>query len=124
VRGIGRTLEEAFEQAALALTAIVLEPEAVEATSAIEVSCEAPDDELLLVDWLNALIYEMATRRYLFGRFAVKIEGGRLTATAWGQPIGLAHQELALEPKGATYTALSIRQHDDDGWTAECVVDV
>jgi tRNA nucleotidyltransferase (CCA-adding enzyme) len=54
----------------------------------------------------------------------VKIEGGRLTATAWGQPIGLAHQELALEPKGATYTALSIRQHDDDGWTAECVVDV
>jgi SHS2 domain-containing protein len=34
----------------------------------VRISCSAPDDELLLVDWLNALIYEMALRKMLFGR--------------------------------------------------------
>jgi tRNA nucleotidyltransferase (CCA-adding enzyme) len=38
----------------------------VKPSTAVEVSCEAPDDELLLVDWLNALVYEMAMRQVLF----------------------------------------------------------
>ena len=45
--------------------------------TSIKVSCEAPDLELLFVDWLNAVIYEMAIRKMLFGRFAVTIEGTR-----------------------------------------------
>ncbi len=35
---------------------------------------------LLLIDWLNALVYEMATRRMLFGAFVVTIEDSRLHA--------------------------------------------
>ena len=38
-------------------------------------NCEAPDLELLFVEWLNAIIYEMAVRKMLFGRFSVRIEG-------------------------------------------------
>jgi tRNA nucleotidyltransferase (CCA-adding enzyme) len=60
VRGFGAT-PEAFEQAACALTAVVTRA-AVKSLSAIEVRCEAPDLELLLVEWLNAIIYEMAER--------------------------------------------------------------
>ncbi len=67
-----RRASEAFEQAALALTAVVADPARVGANSAIEIRCEAPDDELLLADWLNALVYEMATRGMLFGRFDVR----------------------------------------------------
>ena len=59
--GYGATPAEAFEQAALALTAIVTHAE-VKPLTAIEVTCEAPDLELLFVDWLNAIIYEMAVR--------------------------------------------------------------
>ena len=44
----------------------------------VEVSCQAPDLELLFVEWLNAIIYEMAVRNMLFARFAVTIEGTRL----------------------------------------------
>jgi tRNA nucleotidyltransferase (CCA-adding enzyme) len=123
VRGVAPTLAGAFEQAALALSAIVSEPGPSNDSVIVEVSCEAPDEELLLVDWLNALIYEAATRRLLFGRFEVQIEGTRLKAKAWGQPIDLENQELTVEPKGATYTALSVRQ-EGDSWVAECVVDV
>jgi len=123
VRGVASTIDGAFEQAALALSAIVAEPESLAAKVMIDVECEAPDAELLLVDWLNALIYETATRHLLFGRFEVQIEGTQLKARVWGQAIDLGSQELTVEPKGATYTALSVRR-EDGSWVAECVVDV
>ena len=55
VRGIGATRGQAFEQAALALTAVIADPARVAADTMVELRCEAPDDELLLADWLNAL---------------------------------------------------------------------
>jgi len=124
VRGLGRTPAEAFEQAALALTAVLTDPERVRPREAVPVRCEAPDLELLLVDWLNALVYEMATRRMLFGRFAVRIEDGRLEATARGEPVAPARHAPAVEVKGATYTALAVRRRADGCWLAQCVVDV
>ena len=53
VRGLGATLAEAFEQAALALTAVIVDPADVAPSEMIRLSCAAPDAELLLVDWLN-----------------------------------------------------------------------
>ena len=85
VRGIGATREAAFEQAAMAMTAAVANLGAVAARDAVDISCAAPDDELLLVDWLNAIIYEMATRHMLFSRFEVSFDGGRLQARALGR---------------------------------------
>ncbi len=79
---------------------------------------------MLLVDWLNALIYEMATRRMLFSRFDVSIEGERLSATAWGEEVDVERHQPTVEIKGATYTALEVRQGADGRWIAQCVVDV
>ncbi len=90
----------------------------------VEIDCEAPDHEVLLVDWLNALIFEMATRRMVFGKCEVAIAGSTLHARAWGQRLNIEDQELTVEPKGATYTALSVRRQEDAAWVAECVVDV
>ena len=124
VRGIGTSREEAFEQAALALTAVVTDPQTVRPKEAVEIACEAPDDGLLLVDWLNALIYEMATRHMLWSRFTVRIEGQRLQATAWGEKTDVARHQPTVEVKGATYTNLSVRQDETGAWLAQCVVDV
>lgn len=124
VRGIGATLGEAFEQAALAMTAVVTDPAQVAADTIIEIRCEAPDDELLLADWLNALIYEMATRDMLFGRFAVSLHDHVLEAKAWGEPLDRLRHRPAVEVKGATYTALSVARRGDGMWVAQCVVDV
>ncbi len=124
VRGVGRTLAEAFEQAGLALTAVVTDPLSVRALVAVEIACEAPDPEALLFDWLNAIVYEMDTRDLLFGRFEVRIEDGRLRATAWGEPVRVEAHQPAVEVKGATYTALRVGQDEGGAWTAECVVDV
>lgn len=123
VRGFGAMPAQAFEQAALALTAVVTRAR-VEPVSPVEVKCDAPDVELLFVDWLNAIIYEMAVRNMLFSRFDVRIEGTELTATLWGEPVDIARHAPACEPKGATYTALRVAREDDGTWSAACVVDV
>jgi tRNA nucleotidyltransferase (CCA-adding enzyme) len=124
VRGVGTTRERAFEQAALALTAVVIDPRELSPRESVEIACEAPDDELLLADWLNVLVYQMATRGLLFGRFEVHLEGRRLRGRAWGEPIDVVRHRPAVEVKGATYTALSVRCQPDGTWVAQCVVDV
>lgn len=124
VRGIGATPGEAFEQAAVALTAVIADPARVAANDAVGIRCAAPDDELLFADWLNALVYEMAARGMLFGRFDVALRGHELAATAWGEPLDRERHRPAVEVKGATYTALAVAQRDDGMWVAQCVVDV
>lgn len=124
VRGIGTTREEAFEQAAVALAAVITDPALVVGRRDIVVECEATDSEVLLVDWLNALVYEMAVRGMIFGRFVVRLEGIRLHGKAWGEEIDVARHEPAVEVKGATYTSLFVGQNPDGSWVAQCVVDV
>lgn len=124
VRGLGATLEQAFEQAALALTAVVTDPATVRPSNMISLSCEAPDDELLLVDWLNALVYEMATRSMLFSRFEVQLAGHSLDAKIWGEALDVVRHHPAVEVKGATYTDLKVARQPDGSWLAQCVVDV
>lgn len=124
VRGIGGTLAQAYEQAALAMTAAITELATVAPQTMVQLSCAAPDAELLLVDWLNALVYEMATRRMLFSRFEVQLQDYHLTAKVWGEAIDVARHHPATEVKGATYTALKVAQQVDGSWLAQCVVDV
>jgi SHS2 domain-containing protein len=124
VRGIGSSVEEAFEQAAIALTAVVGEVAAVRPQQAVEVHCEAPDMELLLVSWLNAIIYEMAVRKMLFSVFRISLAGCSLTGTLSGERVDPERHQLAVEPKGATVTALQVSRNSDGQWVAQCVIDV
>lgn len=125
IRGVGKTVEEAFAQAALAMTAVVTDPGLIDPREPVEVQCENTDRALLLVDWLNALVYEMATRRMLFSEFHVGLVGDRLDAVAKGEPVDVPRHQPAAEVKGATYTALRVEHDPSSGlWIAQCVVDV
>ena len=124
VRGFGNTPAGAFEQAARALTAVVADLNSVQARHVVEIRCESTDPELLLFDWLNALIYEMAVRHMLFSRFDVRIDGQRLEARAWGENLDLSRHRPAVEIKGATFTELKLAQDAYVRWTAQYVVDV
>ncbi|MBT8117745.1 MAG: archease [Gammaproteobacteria bacterium] len=124
VRGIGQSREQAFEEAAVALTAVITEPDKVSCRESVTVHCEAPDMELLFADWLNALVFEMATRKLLFGRFRVELDGTHLHATACGEPVDVARHQPAAEVKGATYTELLVCEDKAGVWRAQCVVDV
>ena len=123
LRGTGATKAQAFGQIGLALTAVVTEPDRVDARESVEIRCEAPDDEMLLLDWLNSLIYEMAIRRMLFRTFDVAIDGRRLRAEVRGEAVDPARHEPAVEVKGATCTELAVVT-TGGGWLVQCVVDV
>jgi len=124
VRGFGATMAQAFEQAALALTAVITEPDLVRDRHRVEISCEAPDTDILLADWLNALVFEMATRGMLFSRFEVTIDGAQLTAKAWGERVDVSRHHPAAEVKGATLSELEVAKDENGSWHAQCIVDV
>ncbi len=124
IRGIGSTLTEAFENAALAMTAVIVDPDLVQALETIKITCEEDDPELLFVDWLNSIIYLMATRSMLFSRFSVQIEGSQLHASIQGEPLDRKRHQPTVEIKGATYTTLRVEQTANGNWIAQTVVDV
>jgi len=123
VRGRGATLGEAFANAGRALSGVVTDPASVREVLSVEIACEAADPELLLFDWLNALVFEMSTRCVLFARYEVKVEGAMLRARAFGEPVEVARHHPAVEVKGATWTGMRVAR-EGGSWIAECVVDV
>jgi len=124
IRGIGPTKEEAFRQAAMALTAVVTDPAGVGLKREVIIEREAPDDGILLMDWLNALIYEMSANQLIFGSFDVLLGDHHLEGRAWGEKVDVERHEPVVEVKGATFTALSVAQNSNHDWVAQCVVDV
>lgn len=123
VRGFGNTPAEAFEQAALAMSAIITELSLIDAVDEVTIICQEADQELLFADWLNALIFEMSTRNMLFSQFEVFIDNGHLEAMARGESIDVKRHQPTVEIKGATYTELAV-QCSQGQWLAQCVVDV
>ena len=82
---------------ALALTAVITDPDTVHPREAVEVRCEAPDYEILLADWLNALVFEMATRGMLFSEFSITLEGEHLHGTARGEAVDVQRHQPAAD---------------------------
>jgi protein archease len=124
IRGIAPTLEQAFEQAALAMTAVITDPVGVMPSEAVPIHCTGTDNDFLFMDWINELVYAMAVRGLLFNRFQVSINDGELTATAFGEAVDRQRHQPAVEIKGATLTELHVYQQPDGQWVAQCVVDV
>lgn len=124
LRAAADSREELFRLMAEALTALVAEPGSVRPVETINVSCEAPDDALLMVDWLNTLIFEMATRKMLFSAWQVRLDDHRLVASVSGEAVDRRRHKPVVEVKGATYTSLSVAQGADGIWHGQCVVDV
>jgi tRNA nucleotidyltransferase (CCA-adding enzyme) len=124
LRATGPDKATVFAMMARAMTAAITDPERIEARDAIAIECAAPSDEVLLVDWLNALVFEMATRKMLFGEFEVGIENGQLHGVARGENVDIERHAPAVEVKGATFTSLELKQNAQGAWSAQCVIDV
>ena len=124
IRGWGESVEKAFEEGAAAMMAVICEPSTIAQEREVQIRCEGQDVELLFVDWLNAIVYEMAARNMLFGRFEVSIRDGQLYGKAWGEKADPDKHQTAVEVKAATYSQLSVKLNENNKWCAQCVVDV
>jgi SHS2 domain-containing protein len=122
VIGRGPTQEAAFVAAARAVFAIMCESESIPEALSVNIEFGEDDPEFALVTWLNRLLAEARLNGAVFSRFELKIKEGRYIGAAYGSPWS---EELTrgTEVKGATLTALSVRE-TPNGWEARCVVDV
>lgn len=126
-RARGATLEAAFAAAAQALLAATVErPQAVERREHRSLQLEEPDLELLLVRFLNELVYLRDAEDLLLHPEHVEIASNgsaRLRARLAGERIDRARHALAADVKAVTAHGLGVTR-TADGWTATATLDV
>ncbi|MFX0171687.1 MAG: archease [Candidatus Hodarchaeota archaeon] len=124
LRGKGKTLSEAFEQAALAMFEIMVETKDVKHDNLQIVEVQGNNLEELLLDWLSELLYLKDVEGNMYSRFEIdSIDKNKLVAKVYGEPIDPTRHKLKLEVKAATWTQLAVIKNSDN-WIAQCLVDV
>jgi len=119
----GTDLREAFANAACGLFSLIAELDEVEERVSYPVEVQAPDEEALLVAWLNELIYLFEIERVVFKRFEVrKLAAGRLEAEAYGEKLDPSRHQLKAGVKGATYHMLEVSRVN--GCRVQVILDV
>lgn len=108
---------------ALALTNVVADATLIKPSLSIKIHCEAPNQEILFTDWLNAVVYNMQIHNMLFCEFDLKLNRFALDAVIKGEKVDQKKHQPVVEVKGAIYTELKVYKNNDI-WIAQCVVDV
>lgn len=120
----GRSLSEAFEQAARGLTSVLVELEGVEAIQERTLELTAPDTESLLVRFLSEILFLYDAKGFLTARVEIgEFADTRLTAVARGEPIRPEKHRVRTDVKAITYHQLSIK-HMGDEWIAAVYLDI
>lgn len=123
LRAWGPTPEGVFEEAAKGMFSLICDPLTIEEQRTEEISLEADLTDVLLVDWLNELLYTFEARRVLFSQFEVHIEGDRLEARATGEVLDPRRHAICGGVKAATLHQLSLCRRID-GWEALVYFDI
>lgn len=123
----GKTLEEAFENAALAMFNVMINTNTVLHELSCDIDLVAEDIDGLLFDWLSEFLFLMDAENLIFGEFRVhsiqqKDEQFHLTATVCGEHIDLSRHVFDTEVKAATYNAMQVKKLED-GWVLQATVD-
>lgn len=127
-RAYGDTLEEVFENSALAMFNVIIDTGKVSGETAREVFLTSPDLESLLVDWLSELLYLFEVDEIVFWKFQVeeiKEEEGEysIKALASGEKYYPESHPFETEIKAVTYNQLELEKNAG-GWKAQVVVDI
>jgi SHS2 domain-containing protein len=124
VRVFGREPKELFANAAFAMFDILADLEGLSGDTVETFELEAPNQEELLVSWLDELLYNFYTKQLIFFRFQIdELTGTGLKARAFGRPVGVNRNRLKTEIKAATYSDLKI-VNTPDGYQVEIIFDV
>lgn len=123
----GKTLEEAFENAALAMFNVMINTNTISHGLSHDINLVAEDIDGLLFDWLSEFLFLMDAENLIFGDFEVhsivpKDGKFHLAATVYGEPIDLSRHVFDTEVKAATYNDMQVKKLAD-GWSLQATVD-
>ena len=123
IRAYGEDISEAFANAARGLFSLITELDDIEEAEYRDIEITAPDQESLLVQWLNELIYLFDTENIICKRFEIiHLDKTRLRARAYGEKADRSRHELKTGVKAATYHMLNI--NENNGWKVEVLFDI
>ena len=118
------TLRGLFEEASSAFTDSISAVAGIEPKRPEEVDVDAPELDLLLVDFLTELLYRFDTRGWLTRAAEVELHekdgGWSLQGTLRGERFDPARHAVHRSIKAVTYQSLHV--HEAEGiWTAQVV---
>lgn len=120
----GRTVEQLFVNAALALTSLIAPESPGLPDTEIVVVLEGADHEELIVDWLREILYRNQVARFILVRtLAITVSENRMEARLAGRMAHEDQSQQGLEVKGVTYHGLSVEK-TDEGYCARILLDV
>ncbi len=123
IRAYGADMSEAFANAARALFSLITELDDIEEAEYRDIELTAPDQESLLVAWLNELIYLFDAENIIFKRFDItEISNTQLKARSYGEKIDSSKHKLKTGVKAATYHMLKVDK--DDGCKVQVLFDI
>lgn len=125
-KAYGKTLEESFENAALAMFEVITDTSKIEPEIERKIEVESEDECALLYDWLSEFLVILDVDYLVFSKFEVKIEkhddGFSLDGTAWGEEFNPEIHESRAEVKAVTYHLMDVKK--DNGYMVQVILDI
>ena len=119
----GADMSQAFANAARALFSLITELDDVQEVLHRDIKVTATDEESLLVEWLNELIYLFDAESIIFKRFDItQLDDTQLRAISYGEKVNRAKHKLKTGVKAATYHLLKVDK--DDGCKVQVLFDI
>ncbi|EDL30200.1 mCG19026, isoform CRA_a [Mus musculus] len=108
----GDTLEEAFEQCAMAMFGYMTDTGTVEPLRTVEVETQGDDLQSLLFHFLDEWLYKFSADEYFIPR-EVKVlnidqKNFKLRSIGWGEEFSLSKHPQGTEVKAITYSAMQV----------------
>ena len=123
LKAYGKDINEAFENAGLAIFNIISDTSDIEAITEIEFEVASEDEVSLLYDYLEELLFYHETEFMLFSEFHVKIdENLNLKANIKGEPIDWNKHERKTEIKAITFHMMDVK--DSRPFELQAIVDL
>ena len=119
----GKSLGEAFTNAALAMYSIMIDPEKIKGQVKKKIAVEGKDDMAILYNFLEELLFLLDTEGFLLHDVEnIKISEGKLTAIVIGDT-DVDKYDVEGEVKAVTYNDMKISEKNGK-ITAQVVVDL
>ena len=112
-KAYGKTLNEAFENAGLAIFNIISDTDGIAPSNEISFEVTSEDDVSLLYDFLEELLFYHEVEFMLFSEFHVEIDRDfHLNATIKGEAINWDKHERKTEIKAITFHKMEVKKTD------------
>lgn len=136
----GKTLEEMFEDAGVALLGVMVrDPKKIEPKIKFKIEKEAENEEMLLFSFLDELVFLKDADQMFFSKFDIKIEKSemknekekkkdhskrlKIIAIAYGEKINPKKHEIVIDAKAVTMHHFKVEKLES-GWRCQVIIDV